>query len=293
MQPTEGSTAACARTASETTRASSETIAALKLLDSLNTGDIILSRTPTWGATFNRVVTQSKWSHVALVIRVEDPTSELWQFVASDYADSPASTPARGQLLILEAASHRGVSLFPLEARLARTERHMRRMAVRRLVGPPLDEVQLCFLVSFVKHSVGKGLETASMAMMQAAARKWVVWSALCGPPKEDWTHFFCSELVAEALQQASIIREIGLNSTDFLPSSFAGGKQHRAAILEKSLCDGYSYTPLEQLLGRHGRFRQFLKARKKALRKWAELSEALVESHRSETVGGAARSAE
>ena len=128
-----------------------QSAAAKGLLDRLQTGDVLLLRTRDAGATFNSIATMSTWSHAAVVIRVEDPSSVLWSLVARDYATSPSSTPARGQLLLFEAVPRRGVSLFPLEARLARTHRHIRRLGVRRRQGPPLNDAQRGLLESFIQ----------------------------------------------------------------------------------------------------------------------------------------------
>jgi hypothetical protein len=144
-------------------------------------------------------------------------------------------------------------------------------ISVRRLKGSPLGEAQRGLLESFVKHTVGKHLEMASLTVVQAVLRKWTL-GACCAAPREDWSDFFCSELVAEALQQASVIRETGCSSSDFLPNSFAGGLHRRVGILENYMCDGYSYAPLEQLLSPHGHLRQHLRARREALRRSKEI---------------------
>mmetsp|Transcript_4937 Transcript_4937/g.15002 ORF Transcript_4937/g.15002 Transcript_4937/m.15002 type:complete len:293 (+) Transcript_4937:151-1029(+) len=241
---------------------SSETIDSLKLLDSLQTGDILLTRS----AEIGEMLSKNEWSHSAMVIRVEDPNSPLWDLVDKKYKNATSSTPRRGQLLLFQAVSYLGVLLFPLEARLARTERSLKRVGVRRLQCAPMSRPQFDALASFIMYTVSRSLQVQSMSKVQMVIRANSL-PRLFGAPKKawDWGHFFCAELVAEALQQLAIIREPEFAA--FQPSTFSGcpGK-HSGAQLENELCDGYSYAPLQLLLSAKGHLRPFLRTRRKEL---------------------------
>ena len=99
---------------------------AAKVLDELQTGDVLLYQQRDLGSNLNSAVLRTAWSHVALTVR--DSSGALAKLVeahAADYAGNGASTPARADLYLLEAVPrtrHRagGVTVFPLEPRLAR-----------------------------------------------------------------------------------------------------------------------------------------------------------------------------
>ena len=175
-----------------------------EVMDAFSTGDVLLYRTKDLGATFNSCMQRSFWSHVGVVVRGDPAT--LAPLFPDDYQDVDDAN--RG-LCIFEAVPRRGVSIFPLKDRLARTLNVTRALAVRRRVGPALSTEQQASLLSFVCEVRGRKLEFASTDMVRALC---------CFNKREDWNEFFCSELVAEALQQMGVLQEEKLNSNDVLP---------------------------------------------------------------------------
>jgi cell wall-associated NlpC family hydrolase len=101
------------------------------LLHELDTGDVLLYRTNDIGATFNACVQRATWSHVGIVVKASPMLQQLY---SHDYADEHAGTSStREELAVFEAVPRRGVSLFPLDMRLARTVDSLQLVAVRRL----------------------------------------------------------------------------------------------------------------------------------------------------------------
>jgi len=139
---------------------------------------------------------------------------------------------------------------------------------MRQRRGPPLDKVQLGLLESFIHVAVGRRLEMATASVVKALLRQGLLGHC-CAPPKEDWKLFYCSELVAEALQQMGVLKSSGVSSADFLPSSFcdhAPVDVPSSATLDSLLCAGHSYMPLRLLLTPRGHLRESLRARKRDL---------------------------
>ncbi len=100
------------------------------MLDGLGTGDVLIYRTRDLGARFNSCVLRSRWSHVGLVVKM--PREAAAPMYQKDYAAS-MSTGGREELHVFEACPRRGVALFPLEPRLARTIGSIKWLAVRKL----------------------------------------------------------------------------------------------------------------------------------------------------------------
>jgi len=240
------------------------------LLDGLKTGDVLLYRTTDLGATFNACVQGDKWSHVGLVV---EATPELESLYASDYAGCGASTPKRAKLAVFEAVVRRGVSLFPLEARLARTVNSLRLVAVRKLSRGTFSSIDHQALHSFIKEVLGRPLETVSCAELRA------IWLSMGGggfkSAHEDHSEFFCSELVAEALQQAGVLPDDGLNSNDFLPKAFEphddSGTFGPRVTLDGYCRKGFSYGPLQMLVSPQSTLVAALRDRKRALKEEQE----------------------
>lgn len=184
-------------------------------LDSLETGDVLLYRTKDIGACFNAWAGWSYYSHVSVVIR-GDP-----EVLRSLYPDDYKNCDRNSCLAIFESVPNRGVALFPLKARLARTVKSIHHLSMRRRVGPTVTKQQQLNLEAFVRLVLGRDLEILTLDLVRVAVGRHC---ASCGGNStENWNKFYCSELVAEALQQLGIIRENGVNSNDFLPASFAG----------------------------------------------------------------------
>ena len=105
--------------------------------DGLATGDVLLYRGNGIGAACTSFLLRSKWTHAGVVVRL--PRDRVLKFYSADYTSVAASSAARESLHVLEAVPRRGVSLFPLEARLARTVAANRRVAVRQQMWRQCD----------------------------------------------------------------------------------------------------------------------------------------------------------
>ena len=204
-------------------------------LSTLSTGDVLLYRTNDLGATFNSCMQRSFWSHVGLVVRGNPEV--LRMLFPTDYMDVDHANDA---LCVFEAVPRRGVSLFPLKDRLARTIKTTRILAVRRRTGAPITSEQMAKLEAFMREVRGRKLEMASRDMVRALC---------CGLQRsehENWDEFFCSELVAEALQQLGVLQEEQLNSNDVLPRNFDSNH----SLLATKCLAGNSYADEERLIG-------------------------------------------
>ena len=167
---------------------------------------------------------------------------------------------------MLEAVPRRGVSLFPLESRLARTVESLTYVAVRRLQGGKLRESKLH---AFIAEVLGRRLEVGTWAQVRALMIHFGTPCARRGGSHEDWSEFFCSELVAEALQQLGTLDE-RVNSNDFLPNSFSmacsADLRTSALMLDACVVKGCSYGPEEMLLLPRSPLQGALRKRKKEL---------------------------
>ena len=232
---------------------------------SLDTGDVLLYRTRDLGATFNAVMQGSLYSHVSMVV-CGDP-DKLREMYPKDYKDC-----GKSDLAILEVVPVRGVALFPLEARLARTIDNIQYLSVRRHSGIITDKSRANLDV-FMKEVLGRKLEMATTDMARSLFFNRLR-GKLGGDNKEEhWDKFFCSELVAEALQQLFIVREEGLCSNNLIPSSFAEPRnptKHKGRsfdFTERVTLPGHSYGSEEILVVPNGPLYNALKERKRQMK--------------------------
>ncbi|CAB9507359.1 expressed unknown protein [Seminavis robusta] len=199
----------------------------LEVLQSLDTGDILLYRTKDLGATFNAVVQGSYYSHSSVVVRGK--MTDLEPFFPEDYKiDKIDKNNDNDAICIFEVVPQRGVCLFPLEARLARTIDNLEYLSVRRHSGL-ITPSAYSNLLLFIREVLGRKLELLTLDMARSLflhrlGKKYKQYAATqyLKNAKEDWTQFYCSELVAESLQQLHILREEGFHSNDLVPASFA-----------------------------------------------------------------------
>ena len=161
----------------------------VEAFNSLETGDILLYRTKDLGATFNAVVQGSKFSHVSVVVRGKEGEESLFQeLYPSDYKQY------KTKLALFEAVPKRGVTLFPLEARLTRTVDTIKHLSVRRHCGLVSDEGH-AQLLEFMKKVSGRQLETLTSDMTRALLFHRLGLGK--GNKEEDWEKFYCSESVS------------------------------------------------------------------------------------------------
>lgn len=194
-------------------------------LDTLQTGDVLLYRTRDWGASFNSYMQRSKWSHVAVIVRCSEELSSASDVFPSDYAN-----PIGNRLTVFEAVPIRGVSLFPMEHRLARTVKSIGNLAVRRRKGPPLSDGQQAALEKFVREVKGRNLEVASSDMVRACLGRACGTSCVRNSG-EDWEAFVrtrirtratCCSLLTSASSSLNHSRSFAPNSRGKAYSSSA-----------------------------------------------------------------------
>jgi len=275
----------------------------LKSLQSLQTGDLLLYRTTDLGATFNAVVQGSFYSHVSLIVRGD--RGKLVEFYPDDYKNcseidntdddhdnfnkkdddhskdvtnnNTKSGNRDGEIAIFEVVPNRGVALFPMEARLARTIKFIRHLSVRRHEGSISEESQNR-LYDFIKTVMGRNLEILTIDLFRALLfnRCKCSQQVIGNFRGEDWEEFFCSELVAEGLQQLGIIRDdLQVKSNLMIPSSFADPRdrtkmRHSGAFdfCDDKIClPGHNYTVSELLIKKHNKLYYSLKEKKKRMK--------------------------
>ena len=194
-------------------------------MDSLQTGDIVLLQPNDIGSTATRCALRCFYSHVGLIVRA--PRQRVASLYRSDYANHAVSTDALADLHILEAVPRRGLAIFPLEPRLARTVNIHSHVATRRLVGT-LSDVQQSQLEAFLVGAVGRPLEAATSV---SCAPPLAALLSQCLRPFDmegmrvddsDFSAFFCTELLAKALQSCAVLRsEVPIGDNDFPPNAF------------------------------------------------------------------------
>jgi len=194
----------------------------------------------------------------------------------------------------LEVVPNRGVALFPMEARLARTIKIIRHLSVRRHEGS-ISEENKNKLYDFIKMVMGRKLEILTIDLFRALLfnRCKCSQEAIGNFRGEDWEEFFCSELVAEGLQQLGIIRDdVQVKSNLMIPSSFADPRdrtkmRHSGAFdfCDDKIClPGHSYTDSELLIKKHNKLYYSLKEKKKRMKIQARAKQKLENSVKNKT---------
>ena len=173
--------------------------------DCLDTGDIVLFSGTGPVSTGIKVGTQSPWSHVGMVVRVDDPTLVLvYQSTTlskvKDYIDNMPKQGVQINVLSQCVASYSG--------RIA-----LRRLEVVR--SPAMREV----LNDFREDMKGRPYETSKLELLRSA------YDGPFGSNCEDLSSLFCSELVAEAYQRMGLLlseEHGGKHSNEFTPKDFS-----------------------------------------------------------------------
>lgn len=159
----------------------------------LTTGDLILfSGSSVYSQTI-KYATQSKWSHIGMVLKRTDDS--LWFFEST------------------ESTAHSGVQINPLDSVLNGYEGDI----AIRLLAIPLVDMQIRILNNFIRYYLGRPYEEHPVELICAALR--------CNP-RRNLTSFFCSELIAEAYQQMRIISS-EIPSNNFTPADFSSTSRY------------------------------------------------------------------
>ena len=146
-------------------------------------------------------ITGCRWAQVALIVAIRSHPN-LLVFEATTL--SPCADVLTGQL-------HRGVQLSTLSERMAR---FTGQMAVRRWM-PPLQEDALVGLREFVEEVHGRPFDENPRTACRAIRRRNRTSAT---------DRFFCSHLVAEALQRMRLLAAPpgGRPSSNYIPADFS-----------------------------------------------------------------------
>jgi len=167
----------------------------------LNTGDIILFSGKGGISTGIKWITQCKWSHVGMVLRlIEWDAVLLWE-----------STTLNNIADVESGKERKGVQLVPLSERI---KKYNGKVSVRLLNVNRNQEMlnKLSLLRSEIK---GRRYETSKIELFKSA------YDGPLGSNIEDLSSLFCSELVAEAYQRMELISE-EKSSNEYTPKDFS-----------------------------------------------------------------------
>ncbi len=161
--------------------------------------------------------TLSKYSHVGMVYRFEDPRDPrgsvfCWESTTlCDLKDAET-----GKLT-------KGVQRVELSERLERCFSKGYEISVRQL-SQALTDNMVRVLNDFRHEVSGRPYETNKIQLLKAA------YDGIFGDNKEDLSSLFCSELVAEAYQKMGLLTE-RLPSNEYIPKDFSEEKSLRLEL--------------------------------------------------------------
>ena len=207
-------------------------------VDQLATGDVLLVKATHTLGRIIQLGDWTDWDHVAMVVRQRGDgvdarrrLNEAKPMDADMYGDDVPDGLvmfwpdfAAGQLQLLE-ATKAGAFSYPLQELLQMRGKKYSHVALRKL-DPPLSDEQCAKVEAFVSEIWARpyDLPTANLKEVLKALVFDDPGDAVKDKEDEGMEKFFCSELVAEALQQAGVLPERTLNSNEILPSMFAHG---------------------------------------------------------------------
>ncbi len=196
-------------------------VAYAEMRKDLKTGDLVLFSGKGGVSEWIKWFTGSKWSHIGVVLRLEDYDSVLlWESTTLSNIDDVETGKA-----------HRGVQLVGLRERLTKYVGDT--IAVRRL-NKGLTEPMLKKLGSFRSEVSGRPYEENKLELLRAA-------SDIFRDNKEDISSLFCSELVAEAYQKIGLLSDArtAKPSNEFTPEDFSAECDQELKMLK-----GYELGP-------------------------------------------------
>jgi hypothetical protein len=177
----------------------------------LNTGDIVLfdGKGPIsvgikMGCLF------SKWSHVGLVIKIDDPAFPMVMLYESTTISNIEDAET--------GVERKGVQLVPLSTRL---EKYNGNIGIRHLKCSEDDrhELRRSFASTREKFN-GRPYEKSKIELVKSA------WDGPGGKNQPDTSSLFCSELAAETFQRAGILPGPSMrgymSSNEFTPNNFS-----------------------------------------------------------------------
>lgn len=176
----------------------------------LHTGDIVLFSSSGFISSLIKLATNSKWSHVGMVLTVNDINS----------------------VFILESTSlndyKSGVQISLLSERV---ERHDGQVAIRHLENFTLTPERYKALGKLRDDIKGREYEKDKLELIKSA------YDGIGGDNQEDLTSIFCSELVAECYQAMGILGD-KMPSNEYTPADFSEKKDIKFMHPQTSLSD-------------------------------------------------------
>ena len=184
--------------------------------ENLKTGDIVLFSGKGGISHGIKLFTNSKWSHVGMVLRCLDLRAIfLWE-----------STTLSNLKDAIDGKAKRGVQLVLLSDRLRKYDGE----ASIRHLNYEVDTKEYGKLMELREKLRNRPYEEDKFELIKAA------YDGPLGHNEEDLSSLFCSELVAEAYQALGLLKEppSGLPSNEFTPKDFAE-KRRRRLVLDKA----------------------------------------------------------
>lgn len=182
----------------------------------MNTCDILLFSSKHAFSYATKLLTNSKWDHVGLVVNF------------------------KGVLTVLEATSGAGVQINHLDDRLRSFLEKGTRVGLRRL-QPAVTPEQKTPLWNFINQMMGRPYEKNLFELAKAvgpSSGSTTSRGETAQPGKDPLASVFCSQLVAAALQDACILDPEACAS-EFAPADFA------TSTFDTHLSQNCSFSPL------------------------------------------------
>jgi hypothetical protein len=171
------------------------------LRPNLKTGDVVLFSGKGGISTGIKWLTNSKWSHVGMVLRLPEwDAVMLWESTTlNDIAD------------VESGKERKGVQIVPLSERV---KKYKGEVSIRFLDIERSPEMlkELSLLRAEIK---GRPYEKDKIELIKAA------YDGPFGANEEDLSSLFCSEMVAEAYQRMGLLSE-KKQSNEYTPKDFA-----------------------------------------------------------------------
>ncbi|NKB49152.1 MAG: hypothetical protein GKS02_07285 [Alphaproteobacteria bacterium] len=178
----------------------------------LKTGDIVLMGGSSIFSRAIRMLTKSRWSHVGMVINIEQfDTVLLWESTTNGH-DKDVQT---GEV-------KRGVQLVPLSKRV---KDHEGNLAFRPL-SRGLSDGEITKLNEF-RHTVkDKEYDFDGLELLRAAVDSKLFWSNT-----EDLSAYFCSELIADTYRSLGFLGG-DAPANEYTPNDFSSAAKQALPFL-------------------------------------------------------------
>lgn len=192
----------------------------VKILDerqyTFKTGDIILFSGQGLISTGIKVGTGSKWSHVGMIIRLQEfDMVAVWESTTlKTIKDSKTGTYVKG------------VQINQLRDRIIQ---YGGDIAVRHLEDVEFTQDDMSKLSVLRRDLTGRPYQKGILELIKAA------YDGPGGANKEDLSSIFCSELVAEAYQTLGLLDE-NIASSDYVPADFSENSKKPLKLLKGKL---------------------------------------------------------